>query len=48
MDEKIVTDLADQRNLNPTSAMTKQRHFTFMAGSQKLATFKSAKCKSSR
>lgn len=35
VDEKIVTDLAGQRNLNPKLAMTKQRHLIFTAGSQR-------------
>lgn len=34
--EKIVTDRADQRNLNPKSAVRKQRQLICMAGSQKV------------
>lgn len=47
--EKIVTDRAKQRNLNPKLAVRQQRQCSFMAGSQKIQeiTFESAKYKSS-
>lgn len=47
-DEKIVIDWADQRNLNPKSALRKQRQLIFMERSQKiqeLTTCESAKYK---
>lgn len=34
--EKIVTDRADERNLNPKSAVRKQRQLIFMVESQKV------------